>query len=35
MGFPKIRAPIGGFPIIGAILFWGLDWGPLFWEITK
>ena len=21
-----------GSPIIRAIVFWGLDWGPLFWE---
>ena len=27
--FPKIRGTILGAPIIRAIIFWGLYWGPL------
>ena len=34
--FSKIRGvPFLGVPIIRAIVFWGLYWGPLiFWETT-
>ena len=28
-GFPKIRGPILGVPIIRIIVYWGLYWGPL------
>ena len=28
-GFPKIRVPFLGVPIIRTILYWGLYWGPL------
>ena len=31
--FPKIRGTISGVPI-RTIVFWGLSWGPLFWETT-
>ena len=27
-GFPKIRGPFLGVPIIRPIIFWGLYWGP-------
>ena len=27
--FPKIRGTFLGVPIIRAIIFWGLYWGPL------
>ena len=27
-GFPKIRGPILGTPIIRNVVFWGLYWGP-------
>ena len=33
-GFPKIRATLWGGLIIRIIVFWGLYWGPLFWETT-
>ena len=33
-GFPKIRGTILGVPIIRTIVFGGLYWVPLFWEIT-
>ena len=32
--FPKIRGTILGVPIIRTIVFWGLYWGPVFWEST-
>ena len=28
-GFPKIRGTFLGVPVIRAIVFWGLSWGPL------
>ena len=28
-GFPKIRVPFLGVPIIRTIVYWGLYWGPL------
>ena len=31
-GLPKIRGSYLGVPIIRTIVFWGLYWGPLFWE---
>ena len=34
-GFPKIKGTILGVLIIRVIIFWGLYWGPLFWETTK
>ena len=32
--FPKIRGTLLGAPIIKTILFGGLYWGPLLWEMT-
>ena len=28
-GFPKLGILFSGPPMIGIIVFWGLDWGPL------
>ena len=33
-GFPKIRGTILGVPIIRIIVYWGLYWGHLFWQIA-
>ena len=30
--FPKFKIPFLGIPITRTITFWGLYWGPLFWE---
>ena len=27
--FPRIRGTFLGVPIIGIIVYWGLNWGPL------
>ena len=32
--FPKLWVPLLGVPIMRTIVFWGLYWGPLFWETT-
>ena len=34
-GFLKLGVPYWGILIIRTILFWGLYWGPLFWETTR
>ena len=34
-GFPKIRGTFLGVPMIRIIVYWGLQWGPLFWESTE
>ena len=33
-GFPKIRCTILGAQVERIIVFWGLDWSPLFRETT-
>ena len=34
-GFPNIRGTFVGVPRTRIIVFWGLYWGRLFWEIAK
>ena len=34
-GFPEIRGTFLVVPLISIIVFWGLYWGPPFWETTN
>ena len=33
-GFPKLGGTLFGGPHSKGLVFWGLYWGPLFWETT-
>ena len=33
-GFPKSGGAILGVPMLRTLIFWGLCWGPLFWDTT-